>query len=145
MSEGVSVTYHYNPNTAEVMIRVELVENNGSEQIQVTPALPQFSPGEWEVTFHLVPGQGITELKFDETDGIFINSNSPRVRIRDSHFVDDKHWIMKLKNELDKNFDSANVVNYTINGTADEVHIAGDLTTFSHDPTIAVTTDPIGG
>jgi hypothetical protein len=140
MSTGVSVSYTYTPNTALVGI---LVESNGSG-LEFSPAVPALSPGQWTVTFQLLAGEGITELKFDEENGVVIDVAPPLLRVISSQFVDDTHWQTVFTNTVD----SSNQAEYTLNGTANgEVFVAsgGGPTRFSHDPTIAVTTDPIGG
>jgi hypothetical protein len=140
MSTGVSVSYTYTPNTALVGI---LVESNGSG-LQFSPAVPALSPGQWTVTFQLVAGEGITDLSFNQENGIVIDAAPPLLQVGDSQFVDPTHWQTIFTSSVA----SANQAEYSINGTANgEAFVASlaEPTRFTHDPTIAVTTDPIGG
>jgi hypothetical protein len=134
-SSSVSVTYEYNPNTAEVII---LVEKNGSG-IQVIPALPALSPGDWTVKWKLEAREdsGVHNPKFDRDNGIVFKSvPASLTNLLNPHPVSDTEWQLSFTN----NVESANLASYDINGTVDEGSL-GEAKLF-HDPSIAVLPDP---
>jgi hypothetical protein len=137
---STSVSYSFNPNEALVEI---LVESNGAG-LQFSPAVPALSPGHWTVIFQLVAGTGITELSFNESDGIVLDVVPPLLHVVDSRFKNKTEWETVFSNTVA----SSNQAEYSINGTANGEIFSASLsgpTRFSHDPTIAVTTDPVGG
>jgi len=146
MSPQVSVTYSYGPNRADVIVQVDWEDVTFPPVI--TPALPQLSPGDWTVVWTLKAGSGVTNPKFDPTDGIVIDSDQkpPNLAIHTSELkngTDGKEWEITLTNSVA----SANQAFYIIHGSIEGAQGIFRLENadFSHDPTIAVTTDPIGG
>jgi|SRR6185295_625191 len=129
---SVSVTYTYgSPNEAVVTV---LLEKNGTDPIQVIPALPALALGDWTVTWNLQAGTGVTNPAFNEEGGIDFTEAPPLLSVSSSQRQSNTQWVVSLTNACE----SANLVTYGISGTTDQG-------SFNDDPTVAVTPDPPPG
>lgn len=130
MSESVSVTYTFgSPNEAVVTV---LLEKNGTDPIQVIPALPALARGDWTVTWNLQAGTGVSNPAFDDPGGIDLTQTPPLLTVFSSGLGESNtQWVASVRNTCE----SANLVTYGISGTTDQG-------SFDDDPTLAVTPDP---
>jgi hypothetical protein len=94
--------------------------------------------GTWTVIWNLVGESG----DFNPLTGIFMHLGRPaEIKIRDSHHKPPARWHCTIDHQVDK----VNYVGYTIR--LDSIAAAtahGAKRSLSHDPTIAVTPDPMG-
>ena len=133
MSESVSVIYTFDPNTAEVTL---LLEKHGLNPIEIIPAFPALSLGEWAVTFNLQAGTGVSNPVFDETNGIVLGTLPSGLTPSNPQRLNDTQWQVTLTNAVS----ALAEVDYDINGTATEGSFFKARVV--RDPAIILTPDP---
>ncbi len=103
---------------------------------------PGNPPANWTVIWTLVPGQNCSSATFQSTEGIKLPPDDMPGRVfkRGSSPDGSDKWTVKLENGAE----SANSFKYVMNIEAVK-KLDSQPRFFSHDPTIAVVTDPIDG
>lgn len=140
---------------AQKLANVEiLVEQDPGGQAKLIAALPCLPLGTYRVNWVLVPGPGVTDPRFDETDGIQFVTVPPQVSITNSHRKPDNPgvWEADISNQVvganTAHYFANGTINGSVNGSANR-SVNGALAFtrehFDHDPTVAVTPDPPPG
>jgi hypothetical protein len=121
----------------------------GTEGVTVLAAPVTVPPDDlmWTLVWNLVPGEGIASLKFREDEGIVIPSvEKPFVPAKvsapkeTSKRISDTQW----EHGITHSVMSANCLAYDISFEAFYPGSPNEGVPVTHDPTIAVTPDPIG-
>ena len=145
------VTVEYVFTAAQKLANVEiLVEKDAAGEAKHIAALPCLPLGTYRMNWVLVPGPGVTDPQFNETDGIQFATVPPQVSISNSHRKADNPgvWEADISNQVN----GANAAHYfahgtiggSTNGSANGA-LAFAREHFDHDPTVAVTPDPPPG
>jgi hypothetical protein len=123
-----------------VILKVVVFLPEGGSDIVIEAAPAAIPHGDWTFVWDLDVSTSGLVAQF-ANPGIILGSLPPQVRILKAPSGIAEEWTAQLRNEVQ----SANAFNYDI---AVEWHLREDEVLHKvtvHDPTIAVTTDPIGG
>lgn len=127
------------------VIDVEVLVKKEDGKILILAALPVLMPGIWTITWTLKAGAGMTSQPvFADSNGINIIQKPSLLKlVTEPSLTDDgSRLTITFSNECD----SANIASYDIRILPNDQSIKGESPTiFVHDPTIAVTSEPIGG
>jgi len=141
-----NVLYHFGPQNS---VDVEVLVSKSNGELHITAALPVLGSGQWEVIWKLKAGDNVTTLTFDPTDGIKPKDGDwpPELHIQSTGRVDNAGTGSSWRTVFQNCCQSANRGKYFVTGTADgqSFHLEDPNTSFHHDPTIAVVSDPITG
>ncbi|HEV8579293.1 MAG TPA: hypothetical protein VGX68_09440 [Thermoanaerobaculia bacterium] len=133
-------TVTFDAENMTVTLKVVVFLPEGAEDIVIETAPAAIPHGNW--TFVWVLDVSTSGLIAEFADpGIILGSLPPLVRVLKAPSGTAETWTAQLRNEVQ----SANAFNYDI---AVDWHLLEDNVIRNvtiHDPTIAVTTDPIGG
>lgn len=136
---SAAVLYHM--DTSQITVTVTVALLSGVPTFTVAPfSVPQ---GSWTVLWNLIPGSGATSVIFPDIDGIVVplDQDPPipvNVMVGPSRRNSDTEWQIQLTNSVR----TVNSFNYLITVIPSD-YSANALRPFTHDPTIAVTQDPM--
>lgn len=134
-------TVVYDPATSKISLNVVISLPFGATEYEVFAIPFNIPAGTWTVQWTLEPGEGLSSVSFTETNGIVLPPDQlpPRVRQLSSQQMSDTEWQVQLTN----NVMAANSFNYDIGYTATTSSDKHLPPAYVHDPTIALTPDPI--
>jgi hypothetical protein len=141
LNDDVS-SVHYDTDGSEISVTVIVSLFDGNTIVTVAPlTVPK---GTWTVLWNLVAGPGISSVRFPQTDGIFVPPDQqppiPRnVTLSGSQRNSDTQWQLQVENTVT----TINSFNYDITVEPLDTSAVSLGPTVVHDPTIAVTQDPM--
>jgi hypothetical protein len=140
-AQGPSAAVLYDTVNSVITVTVTVSLLSGQPNVIVAPfSMPR---GSWTVLWNLIPGSGVTSAIFPDTDGIVVPMDQQpplpmNVRVGASQRNSDTEWQIQLTNFVT----TVNSFNYLVTVIPSDVS-ANALPPFTHDPTIAVTQDPM--
>jgi hypothetical protein len=141
VEEGVAAAV-YDEKTMTIHIEVAVYLNSTGSDIDILAAPVLLPADEWTLFWNLrVEGEGI-EASFADPGGIvFAPEIPPRVTVvEEPHAVSGTEWTAKVLNQVV----GVNLFHYTIAVEWSPIGANGPQRVTKKDPTIAVTSDPIG-
>jgi hypothetical protein len=142
VEEGVAAAV-YDEKTMTVHIEVAVYLNSTGSDIEILAAPVLLPADEWTLFWNLrVEGEEI-EASFTDPGGIVFSPEIPsRVTVvEEPHAVSGAEWTAKVLNQVV----GVNLFHYTITIAWSPIGANGPERVTKKDPTIAVTSDPIGG